>query len=231
MKRMPRAGALIAIGFGAVLIPLRAAVPLRDVEVVTTDRVDFAAGGVIRVLNSTGELNIQGWDEPRVEITVTRSAWCDDTPAAREKMTRELNLTSVTHEKKGAAELVLATTHKRSATIHLDYRIMVPRSSRLVIEHRIGDVVVKDVAGGIDAHAHEGDILLMLPSTSQYAFDLATKFGGIHSDFAAAWHRNRLTGEKSSEDAPAPAARIHLRVGIGGIEIQKLAPEAVTPAT
>ena len=67
--------------------------------------------------------------------------------------------------------------------------------------------------------------------TSRYAFDLATKFGGIHSDFAGSSHREHLTADKFSEGAPAPAAHIHLRVGIGGIEIQKLTPDALIPAT
>ena len=225
------ARSLLATGLCLGLSPLRAGVPLQDVQVVTTDRVDFAAGGTIRILASTGELNIEAWDQPQVEITVTRSAWTSDTPAAREKMTRELNLSTVTHEKKSAAELVLATLHKRSNTIHLDYRIMVPRTSHLVIEHRIGDVVVNGVEGGIDAHAHEGDILLLLPSTRPYAFDMATRFGGIHSDFSGSGHRNNLTGEKTSQEAPAQAARVHLRVGIGGIEIQRLTPGALTPTT
>jgi hypothetical protein len=237
MKTPRVAGSPFASGLSLILFlsfaltPLRAGIPLQDVQVVTTDRVDFAAGGTIRVLAATGELNIEAWDQPQVEITVTRSAWTTDTPAAKEKMTRELNLTTVTHEKKAAAELVLATVHKRSNTIHLDYRIMVPRTSHLVIEHRIGDIVVNGVTGGIDAHAHEGDILLLLPSTGQYSFDAATKFGGIHSDYPGSWHSNAVTGEKTSQDAPAPAARIHLRVGIGGIEIQKLTQDAVTPTT
>jgi hypothetical protein len=72
--------------------------------------------------------------------------------------------------------------------------------------------------------------MLLLPSTGQYSFDMATKFGGIHSDYPGSWRRNDLTDEKTSQDAPAPASRIHLRVGIGGIEIQKLT-RAVTPAT
>jgi len=234
MKTLRVAGSLFALAISLVMPTLRAGAPLQDVQVVTTDRVDFAAGGTIRILAATGELNIEAWDQPQVEITVTRSAWTADTPAAREKMTRELNLTSVTHDvthaKTGAAELVLGTMHKRSNSIHLDYRIMVPRSSHLVIEHHIGDVMVDGVTGSIDAHTHEGDIMLLLPSTGQYSFDMATKFGGIHSDYPGSWCRNDLTGEKTSQDVPAPASRIHLRVGIGGIEIQKLT-RAVTAAT
>jgi hypothetical protein len=232
MKRMLlTARVLVAIGPCALSIPLQGASSPAGVEVVTTDRVDFGAGGTIRFAGSSGELNIQGWDQPQVEITVTRSAWCDDTPQAREKTTRELNLISVTHEKKSDGELVVSTTHRRSFSIHLDYRIMVPHNSRLMVEHRMGDVVIKDVDGAIDAHAHFGDILVMLPSTSRYSFDAACGIGGIHSDFAGTWHRNHLTGERFSQDAPAPAPRIRLRAGTGGIEIQKTGPYGVASTT
>ncbi|MGD1069858.1 MAG: hypothetical protein ABSB15_06930 [Bryobacteraceae bacterium] len=165
---MKRISGQVALGLSLVIVSLRAGVPLEEVHGVTIDRVDFAPGGAAnRILASTGEPNIRGWDQPQVGITVTRSAWCAGTPAAREKTTRKLNLTTVSHEKKGAAELVPSTLHKRSATIHLDYRIMVPRTSHLVVDRRTGDVVVDNVDGGINAHAHEGDILF--PSTSQYA--------------------------------------------------------------
>ena len=82
---MKRHLGLVAVFSSMIVVPLRAGAPLQDVQVVTTDRVDFAAGATIRILASTGELNIEGWDKPQVEITVTRSAWCPDTPAARER--------------------------------------------------------------------------------------------------------------------------------------------------
>lgn len=74
----------------AACFPVLAGVPKQSVEVVTTDRVDFAAGGTIRVEGSAGDLNIEAWDEPRIEITVTRSTFVKDTTEARDRMTREL---------------------------------------------------------------------------------------------------------------------------------------------
>ncbi len=220
------ARSLIAILAGAGFI-LHAASPLGSVEVVTTDRVEFAAGGSIHINASSGELNIEGWDKPQVEITVTRSTWCDDNPEARQKTTTALNLIRVAPQKKGAAELFISTSRRPSFDIHLDYRIMVPHDSRLIVGHRIGDVFVRGVDGGIDASAHMGDILLMLPSATRYSFDVACGLGGIHSDFAGVEHRAHLAGERLSADAGAPSHRIRVRVGIGGIEIQKDDPNGV----
>ena len=42
------------------------------VELITTDHADFAAGGLIHIEGSTGELNIAGWDQPSVEVIATR---------------------------------------------------------------------------------------------------------------------------------------------------------------
>ena len=43
------------------------------IQVTKTDRADFAPGGTIHVSGSHGDLNIEGWDRPDVEITVTKS--------------------------------------------------------------------------------------------------------------------------------------------------------------
>src|SRR5580700_1611159 len=56
----------------ALCLPLFPQAPRQQVQVVTTDRVDFAAGGTIRFEGSEGELNIEGWDEPQVQIVCTR---------------------------------------------------------------------------------------------------------------------------------------------------------------
>lgn len=42
-------------------------------QISTTERVNFAAGGIIRLTGSFGDLNVEGWDRPEVEITVIKS--------------------------------------------------------------------------------------------------------------------------------------------------------------
>jgi hypothetical protein len=93
----------------------------------------------------------------------------------------------------------------------MDYRIRVPRDSRLAIRHSDGDVAVYDVSGAIDASVRTGDILMQLPAAGQYSLDAHCRFGGVYSEFPV-------------QTGPAPAKRVFLRVGIGGIAIQKMAP-------
>ena len=56
-----------AMALGCCL-PLLAAAPRQTVQVTTTDRVPFAAGGLIHLSGLVGPLAVEGWDEPVVEI-------------------------------------------------------------------------------------------------------------------------------------------------------------------
>jgi hypothetical protein len=214
----------LALMILAGFLPLPAEVPKQSAQVVTTDQAEFAAGGTIRIEGSTGELNIEGWDEPRVELTVTRSDWVGHSAAKHEKATRKLNDIHVALTKNGSGELVVSTARHRSMNINLDYRIMVPRNSRLVIRHHTGDVVIDGVDADIDADAPAGDIALLLPYSGHYAIDARCRVGTIYSDFTGDHHRLFLTGERFSESSAGGSRRILLRVGIGGIEIQKMGP-------
>jgi len=205
----------------AVCLPLGAKPPKPDMSMVTTERVEFAPGGAIQVSGSVGELNIEGWDRAEVEITVTRSTFRPDTARQQDLAKSQLNAIQVTVERKSPTELAIRTdrpkrgflaraAHRRP-DVQLDYRIRVPRDSRLAIRHEDGDVTVYDVSGAIEASVRHGDILLQLPEAGQYSFDARSRFGDVYSDFPV-------------QSAPAPAKRMLLRVCSGGITIQKMAP-------
>ena len=210
------AAAAVAI---AICLPLAAKPPKPDVYVVTTERAEFAPGGAIQVSGSVGELNIEGWDRAEVEITVTRSTFRPDTPRERDLARRRLNAIQVSVDRKSPAELAIRTTFpKRGFWAHaahcrpgiqMDYRIRVPRDTRLAIRHSGGDVVVYDVSGAIEASVRAGDIEMQLPAAGQYSLDAHCRLGGVYSEFPL-------------QTGPAPAIRVYLRVGIGGITIQKM---------
>jgi hypothetical protein len=214
-------------------LPLAAKAPKPGLPVVTTERVEFAPGGTIQVNGSAGELNIEGWDRAEVEITVTRSTYRPDTPQDRDLAKRQLNDIKVTAERKSPTELVIDTTFPTRSfwakvahcrpDVQMDYRIRVPRDSKLVLRHSTGDVVVYDVSGDIDASVRTGDILMQLPAAGQYSFDAQSRFGGVYSDFAGTSHIAHLVSQRFAQNAPAPAKKVYLRVHTGGITIQKLA--------
>jgi hypothetical protein len=206
----------------SLVLAICAALPLlavkQKVELVTADHADFTAGGLIHIEGSTGELNIAGWDKPSVEVIATRYAFRED--RGREKAAAELKRIEVVKMVANDGELNIATQrHERG--IHVDYQIMVPRNSRLVIHHHIGDIVVTDVNGDVDATSGAGDILVQLREPEHYAIDAKTRLGSIYSDFNTSRHHD-VIGEKLISGAPAPAHHVNLRLGAGGISIQKL---------
>lgn len=202
-------------------LPLFGGAPLPRMDAVTTDKVDFAPGGTIRIEASVGELNVEGWDEPSVEVTVTRYTW--DANAERAK--RELDRVQVGKPVVSGKELTLTTKHSKVSGIYVDYRIRVPRDSKLVIRHDVGDVIVYDVAGDIDASARVGGIAVQVPASEHYVVDAKNKaLGDIYSDLSGKRRETWVLMGDSLESNPQGATRhLRLRVGVGGITIQKMA--------
>ena len=150
---------------------MRLAVPLsgvegtrQPVEVTSTERVSFASGGLIRLIDSYGYLTVDGWDRPDVEITVTKSTESYFAPNQRERAMRILEQLRIVPERRSDTELVIATIHAppagslidavaalRKSGVTTEYQIHVPRASRLEIHHGGGYVFVADVTGDIEA--------------------------------------------------------------------------------
>jgi hypothetical protein len=201
-------------------------------EEVTTDHSDLAPGGLIHVENSSGELNIAGWDQPTVEIVATRYTFREDTPREKERTAVELKRIQVVKTLSNSGELTITTSGKRGRGINLDYQIMIPRDSRLVIRHRNGAVIVLNVGGDIDATAHIADILVQLPQPKHEVIDAKCTIGGIYSDFNSAghhWAGSKLIQDSPTADPKAPSQRVGLRVGTGGISITKMETPPAEP--
>jgi hypothetical protein len=226
--------ALLAV---TAIVPLLAKAPLQSVQVTTTARVNYT-GGVIRFTGASGELNIEGWDEPAIEITLTRSIYAGS-QQEKDRATRELKDIVVSAAQKTSDEILISTQfpHNRrgiarwvrgKTDAELDYRVMVPRNARVVVRHDTGDVVIYNVGGGIDAATHIGDLLVQLPEPGQYAIDAKCKFGDVYSDFDGKYRNPFAIGERLDTPEAQGAHKIYLRTGFGGIKIQQMAPP-VTP--
>ncbi len=161
--------------------------------------IEFPAGGTLHVKNSSGELDVEGWDQPGVEISSLESVH-----ATIERHGNELDITSV-HPKHD-----------------LEYRIRAPRNARIVIDHYIGEVYVDDMTGDIRVTDHMGDILLHLPEDHQYSIDAKSKIGDVNSDFPGDHRHTLLFGDRFAHDASTAVPKIYLRVGFGDILILKI---------
>src|SRR5450432_4270312 len=78
---------VLVFGFSVLTIgmPLFAdTMPTQPVQATTTEHMNFAPGGTIRLNNSFGYLSVEGWDQAEVEVTVVKSMGYDSDPAQRD---------------------------------------------------------------------------------------------------------------------------------------------------
>ena len=126
--------------------------------------MDFAPGGTIRINGSYGDLSVEGWDRPEVEMTVIKTLPYASKPKPPEQSTATLDQFRIVTEHKTPLELTISTelpsrhpawippfTRHTTHGVIAEYEIHVPRDSRLVIQHGTGTVSVNGVAGDIDA--------------------------------------------------------------------------------
>jgi hypothetical protein len=167
----------------------------RKVEVSKTEKMDFPANGTLRIEHSTGELTIEGWDQPGVEITTTKSSKEEYLPGDRAKATQELDRVRISTKRNGD-ELVVTTEYPRHrafpyvtplqtvTNFDLEYVIKVPRNAKLIVRHDDGEVHVDDLTGNIQVTARQGLIALRLVSEMPPAIDAKSYIGTVNSDFA-----------------------------------------------
>jgi hypothetical protein len=213
-------------------LPLLAGnVPSQPVQTTTTQNVPFESGGTIRLDGAKGNLFVEGWDQPTVEIVVTKSLGYNSEP--KEQAAAHLDSVKITPERKSDTELVIATT-KTSTGFHfpgtgpdvtVEYHIHAPRNSHLSILHSKGFFSVTGMTGDIEAANSRGDIVLMLPELASYSIDAHTNFGLVTSDAAGDGRNHHLIGEKFTSDA-SPTRHLTLKMGFGGITIKELPPLA-----
>jgi hypothetical protein len=207
--------------------------PRQKIQVSNTEHVDFPSGGALKVTNSTGELTIEGWDQPGVEVTTIKSSKVAYDSREREKATRALDDVRVATERHGD-ELVIVTTFSRhrglpqsspwggATNFDLEYRIKVPRDVRLTVVHNVGEVHLDDLTGDIHAAVLQGGITLHLPEEGQYAIDAKSNLGAVISDFPGSTKRRWwLMGHAFLQDSAAPR-KLYLRAGFGDIILLKI---------
>lgn len=209
------------------------------IEITKTEHVDLPPGGAISLKNSTGELTIEGWDQPGVEITTIKSTKLayPTAGAGREKASHMLDQVKVSAARQGD-EVVITTDFPRhdrflprpsvgARDFDLEYRIKVPREAKITVDHDSGEIHFDDVAGDINATVIQGTITLRLAQTARYAIDAKSKVGEVISDLPGTTKRNRFGHEFS--DSSQAQHKLFLRNGFGDIIILRMNKPAPLP--
>lgn len=208
--------AILALGIGGLLLATDETGP--SVQITNTERLPFPAGGALHVKSWYGELEVEGWNEPEIELTAVRTAPFGSDESARSKLEK----VRIAMERQGQ-EVTISTTLARGAgQPALDYRIRMPRDGSLRVDRGSGEVYVTDVAGDIRTAVLQGEISLFLPAEEQYTIDAKSKLGSVVSDFSGQWRRTLWLFGHDFSAAPLTAAhKVYLRAGFGDILVLK----------
>jgi hypothetical protein len=179
-----------------------------------THRLDFPAGGTLRLEKSLGTLTIEGWERPDMEITTT----------APDKV-------RISTESRGNEVIVrTASPHRRiprnpligGSNFTVEYNIKVPSTAKLVVHHQVGQVNVDNLSADVDATLMQGEILLRLPQDGRYVINASSDDGSVNSDFPGKERRRRwFLGHRFINQAEAPH-KLNLVVRFGDIVILKI---------
>jgi hypothetical protein len=210
---------------------LQAKEPLQAVEVKTVQTADHTRGAAVRIEGTAGELNVETWDQPRVQATLSSVEYAEAHDQAAEK--KKLERIRLVVEKESGDVVVEMKAPKRhfwgrllggKTDASITCTVMVPLNAKLVVRHGNGTVVVYGSDADIDATAGFGDIVLQLASTGKYSVDARVRVGTVYTDYQGKYRQPILVGQKFVTEAGPGARKVTARVGVGGISIVSTAP-------
>jgi len=218
---------LALLGFAAAaLMAANDNAPVRQIS--NTQQMDFPSGGTLRMVNSTGELTVEGWDRPQIEITTIKKTWDESDAPPNPNAAKELEQVQITTERKGDEIVVTTAMPKKFFLVRpiqgesrydVEYRIHIPHAARLAIDHQLGEIHIIDVRGEAHVSAHKGQITLYLPPDGHYAIDAKSKLGVIDSDFPGREQRKLKFGHTFLTEGSTAGQKLYLRMGFGDITI------------
>jgi hypothetical protein len=197
-------------------------------QVTETKAMDFPSGGTLRIQKSVGLLSVDGWDQPGIEITAIKTGGSE----------KDRDRTRVTAERRGNDIVVITSVVQNPwplrpfegiRPVSLEYRIHLPRSARLDIQHRSGQVNVTDILGDIRITDGQGQIALSLPEAGEYSIDAKSRLGAVDFDFPGRERKKLKFGHAFMSQSNQGAQHLYLRIGFGDITILKEPMPSIEP--
>ena len=234
-------GPIAVFGLAALIavLPLSSEGPKQPFEQSSTQNIKFAPGGTIRINDSYGHLTVEGWDEQEVRVTVIKSTNSFYDPSQEEEVAQRFEKIQIATERRSDNELAITTRlpsrngtwapplrNRTKLGIMLEYRILAPRDTHLVVKHDNGYVWVSDLTADVEVKSHTGDMIVALPDPGAYSIDARTRVGSVSSDWYARNRNQFLLGTHYAYSDNASKHRIFLRMGRGSITILKGTPFA-----
>jgi hypothetical protein len=198
----------------------------QKIQRVETQKMRFEPSAALHLENSIGQVNIEGWSRPDVEITIIKSTKSEYGSQKREVGAKELETVKTTFARRNE-EIVLATDFKKGGfppfqtgpPVDMVYKIKMPREVRLIVDQDTGIVNLSQLFGDIRVTVHKGSISAAIPGDAQYSLDAKSRFGTVTSNLAKPVHGLYFLGEQLAYDTPKTSHKLYLRAGSGDIVI------------
>lgn len=237
---MVRKLAILALCYRCLLFGQNGPQKVQDTKTLAAD---FPTGGTLRLERPVGDVWIEAADQHSFELTTTKFRQ-DGVPGKVAGAKKALDRIRVTLARDGT-DLVVRTEYPhhfappvipwpgKARNFGIDYRIRIPKTAAVSVDHLTGELHINDLAGNVRASVSSGLIALRLPEDSQLAVDAKSTWGGVISDFAGkSTARDSCSlppcsfatfpfGHRLEETAAVARQKLYLRVGFGDILILK----------
>jgi DUF4097 and DUF4098 domain-containing protein YvlB len=163
---------LLLVRFGAA--PLLAASGSNhdwDYEETHSDAREFAAGGLVHVRLSVGDLHIKRGDTSKISLRYTIKS-------RREKDVKEASVDFDVRGSDATIEFHLPSNSNTS----IDVELVVPQNTNLDVHNKVGDVTIEDVEGDKDLSLAVGDIRVANGHAGYRLVNASTGIGDVNSD-------------------------------------------------
>jgi hypothetical protein len=192
--------------------------------VISVSHTDsFTSGAAIHLDNSRGEVTIEGWDRPGIEVIVTKSTAgifdAKQHPAA-DQLLGHFNVKAESKD----SQIVISTELPKKGRdgVLIDYLIHAPRGTKVEVNHGDGGLTVTGLASDLQATLRRGQVTLTLPGTEAFAIDAHTGIGDVYSEFEGTDRRRRIRLTHDFTGAAGSAThKIKVNLEIGDIVLLK----------
>ena len=186
------------------------------------------SGGTLVIDSRVGDLRIEGWDEPRVEIEAEKLVRAGNETKAKplysqiqvrlEGGDHEARLTTIYPSRK------LWRPFRNESNLTVNFHIKMPFDSNLKLRCVDGDVRIEGIAGHLQLHVNYGDVEIDIPHLYELRSLTAHSWlGYVQSDLQGLSQDSAGLGQKISFWNAQGKQDIDVKVRMGGVFIYRLA--------
>lgn len=140
--------------------------PAKEFVKTITEEFDIRADGTVQITNRYGDIDVQTWDQSRVQIEVTITVDSRNQQEANESFERiQVNFDNSPSHVSAATEISTITGWKKwfdssSDKFEIDYVIRVPATVELELDNKYGDIYVMRMENDADIVLKYGNLRL-----------------------------------------------------------------------